>query len=92
MMIDSRAGPGSDRAMEVKMNPLIDKVVEQLKTLPYELQLRVYEFTRDLAVSAPHGVPGRQLLRFAGTIPADDVRLMSRAIEENCERIDNNEW
>ena len=47
------------------MNAVIDKVVEQLKDLPEELQWRVLEFTRAPAVSAPHGVLGRQLLRFA---------------------------
>jgi len=71
---------------------IVDKVIEQLKVLPYELQWRVFEFTRALAVSIPHGVPGHQLLRFAGAIPLDDLQLMRLAIEEGCERIDANEW
>lgn len=71
--------------------PIVEKVIEQLKTLPYDLQLRVLEFTRALAISAPHGVPGQQLLRFVGTIPMDDVHLMREAIEQGCERIDANE-
>ncbi len=74
------------------MNPLVEKVVEQLKTLPYELQWRVYEFTRALAVSAPHGVDGQQLLRFAGSIPADDLQIMLQVIERDCERVDTSEW
>ena len=78
---------------EVKMNtPVMDKVIEQLQTLPYELQWRVLEFTRALAVSIPHGIPGRQLLEFAGTIPSDDLQLMRQAIEEGCEQVDTNEW
>ena len=72
--------------------PIIDKVVEQLKALPQELQWRVLEFTRALAVSTPHGVPGRQLLRFAGAISLDDVQLMREAIEQGCERVDADEW
>jgi len=72
--------------------PIVDKVIEQLKALPHELQWRVLEFTRALALSTPHGVPGQQLLRFAGSIPADDVRLMSEAIEQGCEQIDTHEW
>ena len=71
---------------------IVDKVIEQLKVLPYELQWRVFEFTRALVVSIPHGVPGRQLLRFAGAIPLDDLQLMRLAIEQGCERIDANEW
>ncbi len=27
------------------------------------------------------GVPGKQLLRFAGTIPCEDLQLMAQAIE-----------
>ena len=68
--------------------PIIKQVVEQLRTLPSDLQRRVLEFARALAVSAPRGVPGQQLLRFAGTIPSDDVQRMSEAVEEGCERID----
>lgn len=64
---------------------IIEKVIEQLRTLTPELQWRVLEFTRALAVSAPHGVPGQQLLRFAGTISPDDVHLMREAIEHGCE-------
>lgn len=71
---------------------IVDKVIEQLKVLPYELQWRVFEFTHALAVSLPRAVPGHQLLRFAGAIPLDDLQLMRLAIEEGCERIDANEW
>lgn len=72
--------------------PIVEKVVEQLKALPHELQWRVLEFTRALALSALHGVPGQQLLRFAGAIPLDDVQLMSQAIERACEQVDSDEW
>ena len=72
--------------------PVADKVIEQLKALPNDLQWRVLEFTRALATSAPHGVPGQQLLRFAGTIPVNDLQLMRQAIERVCEQVDANEW
>jgi hypothetical protein len=74
------------------MNTLVDQVVEELKSLPYELQWRVFEFTRALVASVPHGVPGQHLLRFAGAIPLGDVQLMGQAIEEGCERVDTNGW
>lgn len=76
------------------MNTLvIDKVVEQLKTLPHELQWRVLEFTHTLrGIPAPRGVPGRKLLGYAGVIPADDLQTMRQAIEQGCEQIDLNEW
>jgi len=73
--------------------PIIEEVLEQLKTLPRELQWRVLEFSRALAKStSPSGVSGQQLLRFAGAIPLDDVRVISAAIEQGCERVDANEW
>ena len=71
---------------------IVEKIVEQLKTLPRELQWRVLEFTRALSLSAPRGVPGKQLLRFAGSISLDDVTLMRDAIEQGCEQIDVHEW
>lgn len=71
---------------------IVEKVVEQLKALPQELQWRVLEFTRALSVSTPHGVSGVQLLRFAGIIALDDVNIMRQAIEQGCEQVDVNEW
>ena len=71
---------------------IIDKLIEQLKDLPQELQWRVLEFTRALAVSTPHGVTGVQYLQFAGTIPLDDIKIMQKAIEQGCEQVDVNEW
>ena len=56
------------------------------------MQWRVLEFTRALVVSTPRGVPGLQLLRFAGAIPLDDILLMRQEIEQGCERVDTNEW
>ena len=72
--------------------PIVKEVVDQLRTLPYELQQRVLEFARALAQSPLRGVPGKQLLRFAGAIPRDEVQRMREAIEEGCERIDADEW
>jgi hypothetical protein len=71
---------------------IVTEVVEQLRDLPHELQLRVLEFVRALALSAPHGVPGRRFLRFAGAIAADDLDVMSRVIEEACGQVDDQEW
>ncbi len=71
---------------------IIDKIIEQLEALPHELQRRVLEYTRSLTLPTPPGVPGQQLLRFAGTISSDDAHLMRVAIELGCEKIDANEW
>jgi hypothetical protein len=70
---------------------VIDKVVEQLKALPNDLQWRVYEYTRTLAAFS-RGVSSLRLLRFAGLFSVSETELMRKTIEEGCERIDSNEW
>jgi len=66
-----------------------DNPIAQIDKLPYDLQLRVLDFVRALT---PKGVEGKSLLRFEGSIPADDLQLMSKAIEEGCEKVDISEW
>lgn len=60
--------------------------------MPQHLQRRVLEFVRTLVKFQVRGTPGQQLLRFAGSIPLDDLQLMREAIEQNCHQIDANEW
>ena len=71
---------------------LQSEIGEQLRVLPPDEQRLVLDFARALAVSKIQGVPGEQLLRFAGTIPREDLKRMSAAIEEGCEQGEINEW
>ncbi len=71
---------------------LQSEIGEQLRVLPPDEQRLVLDFARALAVSKIQGVPGKQLLRFAGTIPSEDLKRMSDAIEEGCEQVEINEW
>lgn len=66
-----------------------DNLIDQIDKLPHELQLRVLDFVKALT---PKGVEGKSLLRFEGSIRADDLQLMSKAIEEGCEKVDISEW
>ena len=68
------------------------QVVRQLETLPENLQRQVLEFVQALQLLAQRGVSGKQLLQFGGTIPPDDLELMRRAIQDECERVDLDEW
>ncbi len=61
-----------------------DNLIAQINKLPYELQLRVLDFTKTLV---PKGGKGKNLLEFEGIIDDDDLRLMTNAIEENCEKV-----
>ncbi len=66
-----------------------DNLIAHFDKLPYDLQLRVLDFAKTLV---PKGVEGKSLLQFERTIPADDLQLMSKAIEEGCEKVDISEW
>jgi hypothetical protein len=71
---------------------LAEQVLDQLQTLPPEHQRRVLDFARALGVASSAGVPGKTLMEFAGTIPINDLKRMSQAIEEGCEQVDPNGW
>lgn len=73
-------------------NAMIAEVVQQMENLPDNLQQQVLDFIEKLTISAQRGVPGKRLLQFAGIIPPDDLKLMSQAIEQDCEQVDLNEW
>lgn len=58
-------------------------------------QARVVDFARTLTnqrIAKQVGVPGKDLLRFAGTISAEDGEQMIEAIEEGREQIFPSEW
>jgi hypothetical protein len=54
-----------------------------------EQEKRLIERPRTPATERTRGVPGKDLLRFAGTIDAEDLKLMEQAIEEDCEVVEN---
>jgi len=66
-----------------------ENLIAQMDKLPYDLQVHVLDFAKALV---PKGVEGKSLLRFEKAIPSDDLQLMSKAIEENCEKVDTGEW
>jgi len=68
------------------------EIINRMGRLNYEHQRRVLDFARALAVTGPKGVPGKLLLAFGGTCSAADLKQMKKAIEENCETVDQNEW
>ena len=69
-----------------------NELLKQIDQLPSNLQEQVLSFVKNLKSATPQGTPGRELLRFAGTISDEDAQDMMKAIEEGCERIDYNEW
>ncbi|MBC7911225.1 MAG: hypothetical protein H7Y30_12030 [Pyrinomonadaceae bacterium] len=74
-------------------NPTIEReIISQLSKLPLEKQQQVLHFVRALTSAKPLGTAGKDLLRFAGTIETSDLQIMAQAIEEDCEKVNPNEW
>jgi hypothetical protein len=82
-------------------DPLIQtELLSYLGQLPADEQARVVDFARTLVTSPKSnkvgtpkvGTPGKELLRFAGTISREDAQQMMAAIEDGCEQIDVNDW
>jgi hypothetical protein len=71
---------------------IISQVLEQLRMMPDKLQHEVLIFTRQLKASTQAGMPGKNLLQFAGAISLEDLSVMQQAIETDCEQVDLNEW
>ncbi|HUF54550.1 MAG TPA: hypothetical protein VMR52_12375 [Dehalococcoidia bacterium] len=68
-----------------------DKVLRELEKLGAADQKRVMDFLRGLNSAELRGTPGSELARFAGTLSDRSVDEMMAAIEDGCERIDD-EW
>lgn len=69
-----------------------EEILQELNSLPPDQQRRVLEFARELALSRRRGTRGRALLRFSGSVTAEETARMSEAIEAACERVDPHEW
>jgi hypothetical protein len=65
---------------------------EQLEHLPAEQQHQVLEFARSLVKAKGSGMPGKDLLRFAGAIDTEDLNAIKKAIHEGCEKVNLDEW
>jgi hypothetical protein len=73
-------------------NPVIARVLERMEWLPTDLQQLVLDFVQTLQTSAQQGLPGKEMLQFAGAIPADDIGHMRRVVTVACEQVPVNEW
>lgn len=75
------------------INPLIEKEIHtQLQKLSLQEQIQVLNFAKTLAGTMPVGVPGKEMLKFAGILSHEEAKEMLEAIEEGCGQVDLNEW
>ena len=69
-----------------------NELLKQMEQLPARMQHRVLDYARALAESTPQGTPGDELLKFAGIMTPAEADEFLRGIEEDCERVDPNDW
>lgn len=68
------------------------EIQERLAALTPAEQERVLKYLRGLSGEPPRGVPGRELLRFAGIWTREEADEVRRVIEEECERVSPDGW
>lgn len=69
-----------------------DQINDYLRGMSEDEQRRILEFVRAISGATPRGIPGSDFIRNLPRIPAEDLEEMKRAIEEGCERIDEDGW
>ncbi len=67
------------------------RVIENLDALDRMGKMEVLDLSERLS-SAPGRDTRAALLAYAGAISEEDLDLMKEAIEEGCERVDEEEW
>jgi hypothetical protein len=45
-----------------------------------------------LSGESPKGISGKELLKFVGLFPPEDLEEIRQAIEEDCGQVDESEW
>jgi hypothetical protein len=74
---------------------LKDEILHELDKLSVEQQREILKLAKSLQhVTRPVGIPGKVLIARAREISFDpeDLAEIAKAIEEDCERIDWDEW
>jgi len=71
---------------------IISEAAAQMANLPYNLQEKALDFIKRLTLPDKSGVSGRNLLKYAGLIPLDDLNVMKDVIENDCRKVDADEW
>ena len=74
------------------MENLKTELLEQIEKLTLSQQKQVLDFVLELSGDLPEGTPLKELLKFAGTIPSEDLEQMKQAIAEGCEQVYESEW
>lgn len=71
---------------------LKEAIIEQVNRLGEREQRILLDLAKSIAGAPIHGVSGESLQSFRGAIPKKELDQMTMAIEDACERIDEQTW
>lgn len=78
---------------KIVINPNIKKqLMNDLDKLPIYLQKKVQDFAHALPLSQPTGVSGKEVVKLAGSISKKDAQKILKVVEEDCGKVDLDEW
>ena len=70
----------------------IQEIVDRLDKLNPSQQKQILNYVLSFLGEPIRGTPGKELLKFVGLFPPEDLEQIKRAIEEDCGKIDASEW
>jgi hypothetical protein len=70
----------------------IQEIVERLDKLTPVQQKQILNSVLSFLGEPIRGTSGKELLKFVGLFPPEDLEEIKQAIEEDCGRVDESEW
>ncbi len=70
----------------------IQEIIERLDKLTPVQQKQVLNQILSFLGEPIRGIPGKELLKFVGLFPPEDIEEIKQAIEEGCGKVDASEW
>ena len=68
------------------------EIKQRVEALPLNEQQEVLKYLEQRVDGEAHGVSGRSLLQFSGTLSKEDALEMLAIIEEGCGQVDESKW
>lgn len=70
----------------------IEEIVQRLEKLEPWQQKQILNSVLSFLGEPIRGTPGKEMLKFVGLFPPEDLEEIRQAIEEDCGKIDASEW
>lgn len=71
---------------------LRDEIISEVDSLPDSLKAKLLDYAKSLGQSSPMSSNSKDFMDLFGCIETSDVELMKKAIEEDCSKVDLDEW